>query len=96
MTIEKKIGDEQVRELRERAKAGETDEALAGAYGLSLTHVASLRLGRARKRAGGPITKRPAPKKPRPKKRARLAARVTRLERQVAELVERLAMQGIG
>lgn len=78
--IEQKVSDEQVHELRVRARRGESDASLAKAFGLAESFVASLRIGRARKRAGGPITKRSS--------RVTLMIRASRLEKRVARLEE--------
>lgn len=54
-----KLSADQVRELCERAAAGERDVELAAAYGITRAYVGDIRRGRHRADAGGRITRLP-------------------------------------
>jgi hypothetical protein len=54
----RKVTDEHVREIRERAAAGEDPRTIAPDYDIGRMYVYTLALGRARLAAGGPITRR--------------------------------------
>lgn len=84
--IDRKLSDEDVRQIRFAGRAGVSDRDQAAKYNVSPAFIAAIRLGRSRKRAGGPITKR---------------ARTTSLPVRVADLeakVERLeaALEAVG
>ena len=59
--MNRKLSDEAVIALRERAARGEPDVQLAVAYGISPHAVCAIRTGAARKTAGGTLTRRRRP-----------------------------------
>jgi hypothetical protein len=61
--IPRKISDKQVAEIRRRFAAGERAPVLALEFGIARSSVSNIAAGRARVRAGGPIT-RPSKRRP--------------------------------
>ncbi len=92
MKIDRKLSDDDVRAIRQAAHEGASDKAQAEKYGVHPAFVAAIRLGRCRKRAGGPITRRARVAT------ADLERRVARLERRVSRLsaaLEAVGAQGV-